>query len=676
MAEDAKIQENRKIMQDLVDQLNAWNYQYYTLDDPVVSDKEYDELYDRLVSLEAELGWRLPDSPTQVVGGQVLDSFVRHKHLGRLYSLGKSRSKEEVQAWAERCLREVEAYNRSHPEAPLPAPSFTIELKFDGLTVNLTYEGGVLAMAATRGDGVEGEEIREQVLTIRSVPRRIPYLGRIEVQGEGVMPLSSLKAYNEQADKPLKNARNGAAGALRNLDPQVTAARQLDCYFYNVGYKEEALFDSQTAMMDFLRANHFKVHPFLRTASTVDQIMAAIDEVEAIRHDLDVLTDGAVIKINDLRTREVLGYTAKNPRWALAYKFAAEEVTTILKDVEWNVGRTGKVTPTAILEPVEIGGARVGRATLNNYDDIQRKDLTLGCRVLVRRSNEVIPEILGAMADESLETQPIEKPVYCPSCGSELEYDTVHIFCPNSLSCQPQLTKRLAHYAEREAMDIEGLAEKTLDRLISEKGIHEIADLYQLQAEDLEGLEGFKETKINKLLAAIEASKQAPLENFIYALGIPEVGLTTARELALAFDSFEALRQAGEDQLQTIEDIGPIMAHNIVEYFQDPQISGALDRLLAQGIVLENPTAAEESASDLAGQRIVVTGTLEKLSRSEIEGALRKLGAKVQGSVSSKTDLVLAGDKAGSKRAKALELGVPVLEGEELADFLARYQLS
>lgn len=654
-------------MRTLVDQLNTLNYHYYTLDEPLVADAEYDALYDELVRLEKETGTILPDSPTQRVGGEILDEFVKHRHLGQLYSLDKTRSEGEIRAWAERLERAISAHNAEHPDAALPKPVYLCELKFDGLTINLTYEDGALVMAATRGNGVIGEEVLPQVRTIRSIPLRIPYRGRIEVQGEGVMPLSSLERYNETAEVPLKNARNGAAGAIRSLDPSVADKRGLDCFLYNVGYSEEPLFKTETEMLAFLRENHFKVHPFLRRCESVEEIVAVLDEVERLRDSLDVLTDGVVIKVDDLATREAVGFTAKFPRWAVAYKFEAEEMTTILRDVEWNVGRTGKVTPTAILEPVELAGVTVSRATLNNYDDIVRKGVAIGGRVLIRRSNEVIPEILGAVDDPDLETTPIEKPTHCPFCGTELVYDKVHIYCPNSLSCVPQLNARLAHYASRNAMNIEGLSEKTLDKLI-ERGLTEMSELYDLTEEDLLAIEGFKEKKAQKLLAAIEASKHARLDAFLFAIGIPEVGEKTARDLAARFGSLDALKNATVEELVAVEDIGEITASHIVEFFHDAHVMSAIDRLLSKGISLEAPVRASES--ELSGKKIVVTGTVEGYSRKDLEEALRAHGAKAQSSVSKATDLVLAGEKAGSKRQKALELGVPVVEGDELLRFI------
>lgn len=653
---------------ELINRLNELNYHYYTLDEPLVSDKEYDALYDELVSLEKSSNHVEEDSPTKRVGGEILEAFTKHVHLGSLYSLDKSRTEGEIRAWADRAMKLVGEYNALNPDNELPKLEFLCELKFDGLTINCTYNEGKLVMAATRGNGEVGEEISAQIKTIKSIPLNIPYEGRIEIQGEGIMPLSSLEKYNEMAETPLKNARNAAAGAIRNLDSKVTASRNLDCYFYNIGYSEETLFSTQEEMMKFLKDNHLKVHPFIRKCRSIEEIMSVLDEVEKLRHEIDVLTDGVVIKINDMRTREVLGFTAKFPRWAIAYKFEAEEVTTILKDVEWNVGRTGKVTPTAILDPVDIAGATVSRATLNNYDDIQRKKVKIGGRVLVRRSNEVIPEILGVVEDENLEPKEIEKPEVCPYCDAELVYDKVHIYCPNSLSCVPQLNARLTHYCSRDAMNIEGLSEKTLDKLI-ETGLTEMSQLYDLTEDELLKIEGFKKKKADNLLKAIEASKNPTLEAFVYSLGIPEVGASAARDLANHFKSFEAIRNAGEDELTEVNDIGAVTADNIIEFFHDEHIVSAIERLLGKGINIKNPEVIDNSGV-LSGKKVVITGTVEGFSRKELEDKVRALGGKAQGSVSKATDLVLAGEAAGSKLDKARTLGVKIIEGDELYKFL------
>lgn len=664
----------QKEMAHLVETLNRWSYEYYTLDQPSVSDAEWDRAYDRLQELEQRLGEVLPNSPSLRVGGTVLETFEKHTHLGPLYSLDKTRHRAGVVAWVKRCQKLLTDYRLAHPEEDLPPLSWVCEYKFDGLTINLTYEGGQLVMAATRGNGRVGEEVLAQIRTIATIPLTIPYPGRIEVQGEGLMPLSDLARYNQKADLPLKNARNGAAGAIRNLDPSVTRARHLDAYIYNVGYREDPdLFHSQEEMLDFLKANGFRVHPFARVCRSVEEVMAAIEEIDQRRHDLDVLTDGAVIKVNDLRTRTILGETAKFPRWALAYKFEAEEVTTRLRRVDWQVGRTGKITPIAHLDPVEIGGVTVARATLNNFDDIQRKKLSIGCRVLIRRSNEVIPEILGAMPEEGAVTEAIEKPRICPACGSDLFYDRVHIFCPNSLSCPPQLVRRLTHFAARPCMNIEGLSVKTIEKLV-ERGLDQMADLYRLKEADLMDLEGFGSKKTNQVLTAIQASKKPTLAAFLFAIGIAGVGEASARDLAAHFKSFERIRTASPEALMEVADIGEVTAGEIVDFFAEAPIAQALDDLLAQGIDIQNPSDQKEvEATPLAGQVVVVTGSLSGFSRKEAEEAIRRLGGKATSAVSKNTDLVLAGEAAGSKKEKAEALGIRILEGAALSDFLDQY---
>lgn len=699
---DSKMAER---MQELVERLNRLNVHYYTLDDPLVSDAEYDVLYDELVALEKETGVVLPASPTQRVGGEVLQKFTKHRHLAPLYSLGKTKTEEEVRKWMSDVETAVNRYNAEHPESPLPKPEYFAELKFDGLTVNLTYREGVLVMASSRGNGTIGEEILSQVRTIPTVPLQIPFQGTMEVQGEGIMPRSALRRYNETAEEPLKNERNAAAGALRSLDPAVAASRRLDAFFYQVGYLENtervaliadaenwerakgtgvvaeraasgtgdplagAPFSTEEEMFRFLRANHFQVHPFLRRCHNAEEVLSAIREVKTLREEIDVETDGVVIKVNDLRTRTLLGFTAKFPRWAIAFKFPPQEVVTTLKAVEWNVGRTGKVTPTAVLDPVDIGGAQVSRATLNNYDDILRKGVRLNARVKIRRSNEVIPEILETLETPEIKTEAIAKPTHCPACGAELIYDRVHIYCPNSLSCRPQLISRLVHFASRNAMDIEGLSEKTLEKLL-DSGFHEMADLYRITADDLLQLENFKEKKTQNLLSAIEASKQPHFSAFLFALGIPEVGERTASDLAAHFASFDALRHASTEELMTIPDIGETTAANIVEFFHDEHIAQAIDALLAQGIVLRYPEKKADNSLWLANKKIVVTGTIPGWTRDAIEKAIQEAGGRAQGSVSKKTDLVLAGEAAGSKRQKALDLSIPLLEGEKLAEWL------
>lgn len=660
--------DKRQELENLIEQINTLDYRYYTLDKPSVSDGEYDKLYDRLVSLQKELDYIPDDSPTNRVGGAVLDKFEKHYHLTRLLSQDKAQSYDQLRDWIERCERLKENYEREN-SVKLPDLEFIMEYKFDGLTINLTYENGLLKTAATRGNGSVGEEVKAQVETIRSIPLRINEDSLLEIQGEALMPLSELERYNKENSLQLKNARNAAAGAIRNLDTSETAKRRLTAFFYAVP-TNSLDFKTEEDMLDFLREMKLNVHPYHKKVKNIDQIIEELERIEKERKTLDILTDGVVIKINDKKTQEALGYTNKFPRWSIAYKFEAEEFTTKLLDVVWNVGRTGKVTPSAILEPVDFSGVTVSRATLNNYDDILRKKVKIGSEVFIRRSNDVIPEILGVVDENQEGTTEIEKPTKCPYCHSELIQGNVHIICPNSISCKPQLLARMEHFASRNAMDIEGLSEKTIGQLIEELGINEIDDIYDLKYDDLINLDRFGPKKTNNLLTAIEASKNCDLNSFIYAIGIPNVGERTARDLANKFRSFEKLRLAKASELTEVDDIGEITAENIVEFFSDENITSSIDRLLAKGISINNPQKNDRS-DKLKDLSFVITGSIDGFNRDDIKELLEKNGASVKGSVSKNTDVVLAGDKAGSKKKKALDLEIEIYEGEKLNKFLS-----
>ncbi|AIQ76748.1 MULTISPECIES: NAD-dependent DNA ligase LigA [Paenibacillus] len=657
------------VMEELVAELNNYNYHYYTLDAPLVSDKEYDVLYDKLVALEAESGFVLPDSPTQRVGGELLKGFTPHRHLAPLWSLDKAQNIEQLRSWNTRVLRLVNEYNLKNPDNPLPDPCYAVELKFDGLTLNLTYRNGVLEQASTRGNGVVGEGILAQVKTIKSVPLTIPFKdGVIEVQGEGIMNLSVLADYNTRATEPLKNARNAAAGALRNLNPKTTADRRLNAFFYNVGFAEGAEFADHQEMMDFLRNNKFKVNPYLTYCNDFDDVTEQLAGIEESRSSLDYLIDGAVIKITDFRIREVLGYTDKFPRWAVAYKFEAEETTTVLESVSWNVGRTGKVTPLARVEAVELAGVTVQNCTLNNVGDIERKNLkfALGSRVFIRRSNDVIPEILGKVTEEN-DGGEIIFPEDCPACGYPLEMRGAHLFCNNKLNCRPQIISRITHFASRDAMDIETFSEKTAGQLYDELNVHDSADLYELNFEQLVQLNRFGEKKAQNLLQALEDSKGRDLASFLFALGIPNTGKATTKMLADHFRDLDAVMQAKAEELAELPDIGGIVAESIVSFFADPVVVANVSRLRALGVEAKAPEAPRPVNTDsfFSGKTVVLTGSLQKLTRDEAAERLEALGAKVSGSVSKKTDLVIAGEKAGSKLAKAQQLGIQVIEDED-----------
>lgn len=647
-------------IRELVDKLNEYSKAYYVLDAPKISDKEYDELYDELLRLEEQSGIILPDSPTQRVGGDPLPCFEPHTHIHRLWSLDKVRTREDLIDWGRRVERIAESQH-------LPKVKYALEYKFDGLTINLTYEGGRLITGATRGNGIVGEDITPQIKTIRTVPLTIPFKGKMEVQGECYMKLSVLDEINKTTDEKLKNARNAAAGALRNLDPRITAKRRLDCYCYNVGYIEGKKLETQDEMLGFLRENGFTVSDYLVFCDDIETVCDEIDKAEESRPHLDFLIDGMVVKVRDFATREALGATEKFPRWAMAFKFAAEETTTTVRDITWEVGRTGKLTPRASFDPVELAGATIRHATLNNFDDIQRKKVGIGSRVFIRRSNDVIPEILSAVEGDVPERQ-VEKPTVCPACGAHVEHRGVHLYCTNSLSCAPQIAGRLAHYASRDAMDIDTFSEKTAALFVEELKLKSIPDLYDLGPQDYMGLQGFGERRINNLMAAIERSKDCTLGAFIFAIGIPNVGAKTAKDLARRFGTIEALRSATVEQLTEVPDVGEIVAGSIVEFFADPSIATQVDRLLAHG-VKPRPEEVQQD-SPISGKTIVVTGTLEKLDRRQAEALIESLGGKAAGSVSKKTDYVLAGESAGSKLTKARELGVRVLNEQEFFELI------
>ena len=633
-------------MKELVKLLNKYAYQYYVLDEPTVADVQYDALYNELSALEKETGIVLPDSPTRKIGGDPIKEFAPHKHIKKLYSLDKCNSYDELREWSEKIKKVA------------PDAVYTLEYKLDGLTLCLTYENGYFKGAATRGNGEVGEDVTAQVSTIKSIPLSVPYKGVFEAQGEGIMRLSALKKYNETAVEPLKNARNGVAGAIRNLDPKVTASRNLDIIFYNVNYIEGENIASQRENIDFLKRNSFKTD-MLFVTSDIEKIIKKIDSVD--RKSLDFLIDGMVIKVDDLALRERLGYTDKFPRWAIAYKFEAEETTTILEDVQWNVGRTGKLTPLAILEPVELCGATIRRATLNNYDDIQRKKVKIGSRVFIRRSNDVIPEILGVSEDNGGKEIPV--PTVCPACGSDLVCDGAHIYCPNEGDCPPQIIGRLTHFVEKDCMDIRGVSEKSIEGLHEKLGVRFPTDLYSLTRDDLARLDGFKDKKIDNFLASVEKSKSVPLDRFINALGIENIGKKSARDLAERFGSISELMKADEATLVEVDEIGDIVAESITSYFG--KHGWLIEKFKEIGI---DPkfNVVKPTGGVLTGKKLVLTGTLPTLTRTDATELIEKAGGTTSSSVSKSTDYVLAGENAGSKLDKARSLGVKIITENEL----------
>lgn len=660
--------DKNKRIEELVNELNRYSYEYYTLDAPSVSDKDYDKKYDELRMLEEETGYILPYSPTLRVGDTVLEGFSKYTHKGRLWSMDKAQSVEELKEWHNRNKKFIEAM-RSQGE-DLPDLKYVLTKKFDGLTINLTYdEDGVLVTAATRGTGEMGEEVTAQVKTIKSIPLKIDSKDIFEVHGEAIMTTEAFEEYNKKAEVPLKNLRNGAAGALRNLNVKETASRNLSAFFYDVGYKEGSQFKTYIEMMEFIKEMGLPVDDYIKVCTSIEEIEKEIDYIRDIRFDLNYDIDGLVIAIDDIKTRELLGYTIKFPKWAIAYKFEAQEATTKLLDVEWNVGRSGRVGPTAILEPVELAGVTVKRATLNNMDDINRKGVRIGAEVFVRRSNDVIPEIMGVVPESLEGSQEIKVPEFCPACGSHVVLNGAHYFCENTLSCKPQLVKTIVHYASREAMNIAGFSERTAEQLFEKLNIKSISDLYKLKEEELIELEKFGAKKAQNLLDAIEKSKDCELYAFIYSLGIPNVGVKTAKDLVNRFKSIEGLKNATFEELVGVQDVGDVVAMDVMAFFKEEKVIDTIEELLELGV---KPKFEEKEIKEnpFEGKTVVATGSLKNYSRTEIKDKLESLGAKVAGSVSKKTDYVIAGEAAGSKLTKAQELGVKVLSEEEFEEIL------
>ncbi|WP_297437496.1 NAD-dependent DNA ligase LigA [uncultured Clostridium sp.] len=653
-----------EIMNKLVDDLNRYAYEYYTLGEPSISDKEYDKKYDELTALEKELEYKLDYSPTQRVGDVILSEFKKYKHKAALWSLAKAQTIKEIEDFHKRNIKFVDEYNKTATNE-LPSIKYIATKKFDGLSINLSYdESGILVTGATRGNGEVGEDVTAQIKTIKALPLKINSNDFLEVHGEAILTTEAFEKYNKTATTPLKNLRNGAAGALRNLNVNETAKRGLSAFFYDIGYNTGAEFETYTQMLSFIKEKGFPMDDYIKVCETISDIEKEIKYIEDIRFDLNYDIDGLVLAIDDIRTRELMGYTVKAPKWAIAYKFEAQETTSKLLEVEWNTGKSGRITPIALIEPVELAGVTVKRVTLNNMDDIKRKGVMLASEVFVRRSNDVIPEIMGVVESSIENAVEILAPENCPSCGAKIHQDGVHLFCDNTLGCKSQMVKTIVHYSSRNAMNIEGFSEKTAEQLFEKLDIRSISDLYKLEFDKLVELERFGDKKAKKLLAAVEGSKECELPAFIYALSIPNVGVKTAKDIVKEFKNLENIKKATFDELVGVSDVGDIVAKCIMDFFREERAVSIIDELLKVGV---NPKFEEVEIieSIFGGKTVVATGSLKNYSREEIKAKLESLGAKVSGSVSKKTDYVIAGDAAGSKMNKALELGVKVLTEEE-----------
>lgn len=645
-------------MKNLTQKINKASYEYYVLDDPKMSDKEWDKLYYRLLDIEKETGVVLPNSPSQKVGGEILSGFKKVNHKEKLYSLSKAQSTSEIIDWNTR-NQNIFSFEEE----------YSVEYKFDGLSLAITYENGKLKQAATRGNGEIGEDVTEQVKTIRTVPLEIDYKGLIIVQGEGIIKLSELEKYNNSTDEKLKNARNAVAGAIRNLDPKVTAKRRLDFFAYNINFSPDLEFDSQVEIYEFLKKQGFLTGNYFKITNSIEELKNYIDEVDKNRHSLDFLIDGLVIKINKNSIRNRLGFTEKTPRWAIAYKFEAEETSTTLNSITWQVGRTGKITPVAELEPTELCGVTIKRATLNNYNDILRKKVKLGDRVFIRRSNDVIPEILS-VAETFEDSKPIKKPEFCPCCGSTLKDTDTELYCINHSGCRQQIVLKLVQFASRNAMNIDGLSIKTLEQLYDKFDVKTFSDLYKLSAENFAELEGFKDKKINNALASLERSKNVKLANFIFALGIGNIGIKTAKQLAKHYKNIENLQKATINELIELDDIAEITATEIYEYFNDEFNKKELADLLSNFVKIEEEKTIVQAGGYFAGKKVVITGTLSSMGRSEAEALIESQGGATSSSVTSQTNILIVGENAGSKLDKAKKLGTQIMHEEEFLKYI------
>ncbi|HYK73819.1 MAG TPA: NAD-dependent DNA ligase LigA [Pseudoneobacillus sp.] len=667
---DVKPAESR--VKELQSLLNQYNYQYHVLDKPTVPDAEYDQLLKELVGFEEQYPeLKTPDSPTQRVGGAVLDAFKKVEHRTPMLSLGNAFNEVDLKDFDRRVRQSVGG-----------DIAYVCELKIDGLAVSLRYEDGLFIQGATRGDGSIGEDITANLKTIKSIPLRLSEPVTMEVRGEAFMPKKSFEALNavkeENGEEPFANPRNAAAGSLRQLDPKIAASRNLDLFLYAIADVGATGVTSHSQGLDYLEKLGFKTNQERRRFATIDEVIEFVQGWTEKRPHLPYEIDGMVIKVDSLAQQEELGTTAKSPRWAIAYKFPAEEVVTVLKDIELSVGRTGVVTPTAILEPVRVAGTTVQRASLHNEDLIREKDIKIGDFVVIKKAGDIIPEVVNVLPERRTGAEKeFHMPTHCPECESELVRleEEVALRCINP-KCPAQIREGLIHFVSRDAMNIDGLGEKVISQLFQEKLIEDVADLYKLTKEQVLGLERMGEKSVNNLLSAIEASKQNSLEKLLFGLGIRHVGAKAAKTLAQQFETMNRLSQTTRDELTAINEIGEKMADSIFTYFENEEVHELIEELTDAGVNMEykgpKPVSAADSDSFFAGKTVVLTGKLEQLSRNEAKDQLEALGAKVAGSVSKKTDLVIAGEEAGSKLTKAQELGIEIWSEEKMLEELQK----
>jgi DNA ligase (NAD+) len=663
--EERRLSDARKRAEELIEQINYHAYRYHVLDEPEISDYEYDQLVRELERLETRFPELItPDSPTQRVGGVPAQLFAPVHHRARMLSLDNAFSWEELEAWGKRVERAIGRDVR-----------FVCELKIDGLAVVVSYEVGKLTRGATRGDGEVGEDITPNIRTVRQVPVRLhgdATLRVLDVRGEVYLPIKAFEKLNEelaeQGGRIFANPRNAAAGSLRQKDPQVSASRPLHLWCHGILYAEGKRFARHSEALEFLRKAGLPVNPATEVVGGLNEVFAFCERWQRDRHTIDYEIDGVVVKVDSIAQQEELGATSHAPRWAIAYKFPPEERTTLLKDIDVHTGRTGIVTPFAVLEPVYVGGVTVGTATLHNEDEVRRKDVRVKDTVIVRRAGDVIPEVVGPVLSKRPKNARRWKfPTTCTSCGTPLVRKEGEAYwrCPNKRGCPSQNIEWLFHFASRGALDIEHLGYKTGMTLLDMGWVKDPADIYSLTHEQLAQLPGFKEKSINNLLTAIEASKDRPIWRLLVGLNIPHIGGHVAQVLARAFPPIELLKSASVEELNAVEEIGPEIARSVHEWFHDPDNVKLLDRLAKAGLRMEDERQAPAPEGPLTGRTIVITGGLEAMSRSEAEKAAEEAGARIASSVSKKTDFVVVGENPGSKYDKALQLGVETIDEQE-----------
>ena len=664
-------EEVKKEIEKLVKDINYHNYRYYVLDSPVISDEEYDRLLRRLKELEEKWGYILPDSPTQRVGAVPSEKFEKVEHREPMLSLDNAFSIEELEDFDARVKRLLGSNEDIE---------YTVEPKYDGLAVELSYREGLLYKASTRGDGYVGEDITQNIRTIKAIPLRIEGVETvpedIDIRGEVYLNIDEFERINreriEKGEPVFANPRNAASGSVRQLDPAITASRKLHMACYGAGYVKGIDFKTQAEFIEWLKKARFPIPAYMKVAKGINQVIEAVKEIEELRRGYPFETDGAVVKVNSFEMQRRLGTKTREPRWAIAYKYPAHQGITKLNDILASVGRTGVITPVAILEPVRIGGVTVSRSTLHNWDEIERKDIRIGDYVIVERAGEVIPHIIGVVKDRRTGNEkPVKPPQNCPVCGSKTvrEPGEVALKCVN-FNCPAQVEERIKHFASRRAMNIEGLGDKTVE-LLHEKGlIKSFTDLYRLKQEHIKGLPNFAELSSKKLISAIEQSKKTTLSRFLYALGISQVGEYAAKLLAQNFKSLEELLHVKAERLTEIPQIGDKTAKAIEQFFNNVENLKAIEELKAMGLKIENPDYQEkEKPSKLKGVTFVITGTLPK-PREEVKEMIEKAGGKVSSSISKNTDYLIVGEEPGSKLAKANTLGVKTLSYEELLKML------